>query len=143
MATLLQAPIVTSLRKEVDRFLDRFAEGDLQPVLGRWVPPADLSETDDSLVVEMEIPGFEPTDVHVTLKDQMLTVRGDKKQETERGGKRIVHRECLRTTFMRAIALPTAVDAARATALFRNGMLTITLKKTEEVRGTTIAVQTG
>lgn len=143
MATLLQAPIVTSFRKEVDRFLDRFSEGDLQPMLGRWVPPADLSETDDALVVELEIPGFDPTDVHVTLKDQMLTVRGDKKLETEHSGTRIVHRECLRGTFMRSVALPMSVDPARATALFRNGMLTITLKKAEEARGTTIPVQSG
>ena len=141
MSTLLQAPIVSSFRKEVDRFIDRFSEGDLQPMLGRWVPAVDLSETDEALLVEMEVPGFEPADVHVTLKDTMLTVRGDRKLEPERE-KRFVHRECMRGTFVRTIALPMPVDSARAKALFRNGVLTITLRKTEEVRGTTITVQT-
>lgn len=142
MTTLLQSPIATSFRKEVDRFLDRFSEGDLQPVLGRWVPPTDVSETDEALVVEMEVPGFDPVDVRVTLKDQVLTVRGDKKQDAERTDKRFVHRECMRGTFVRTITLPTAVDAARTKALFRNGMLTVTMGKAEEARGTTIAVQT-
>ena len=142
MSTLLQAPIVTSFRKEVDRFLDRFSEGDLQPMLGRWVPPVDVSETDETLLVEMEVPGFEPADVHLTLKDQMLVVRGDRKPDAERGDKRFVHRECMRGTFVRTIALPMPVDAARAKALFRNGMLSVTLRKAEEVRGTTIAIQT-
>ena len=143
MTTFMQTPIVTSFRKEVDRLLDRFAEGDLQPVLGRWVPPADLSETEDTLIVEMEIPGFNPADVNVTLKDQLLTVRGEVKRETERSEKRVVHRECMHSTFVRAITLPTAVDTARTKAVFQHGMLTVTLGKAEGARGTTIPVQAG
>jgi len=142
MATLMQAPIVTSFRKEVDRLLDRFSEGDLQSVLGRWVPPADLSETDDALIVEMAVPGFNPADVHVTLKDQILTVRGEVKRETERTEKRVVHRECMHSTFVRSITLPTAVDPARTNAVFENGMLTVTMNKAEGARGTTIPVET-
>lgn len=142
MTTLMQAPIVTSFRKEVDRFLDRFSEGDLQSIVGRWVPPVDVSETDDALLVELAIPGFDPADVRVTLKDQVLTVRGDKKPDPEHTDRRVVHRECVHGTFVRTIALPMAVDAARAKAMFHNGMLAITLKKAEEARGTTIAVQT-
>lgn len=143
MATLMQSPIITSFRKEVDRLLDRFSEGDLQPVVGRWVPPIDLSETEDSLIVEMEIPGFKPTDVNVTLKDQLLTVRGEAHRETERTEKRVVHHECMHSTFVRTITLPTGVDVARTKAVFQHGMLTITLGKAEGAKGTTIPVQTG
>jgi HSP20 family protein len=142
MTTLLQAPIAASFRREVDRFLDRFAEGDLQPFVGRWVPPVDVSETDDALLVELEIPGFAPAEVHVFLKDQVMTIRGEKKLDPERSERRYMHRECMSAKFVRTITLPMPVDAARAEAMFRNGMLAITLKKAEEVRGVRIAVQT-
>jgi HSP20 family protein len=135
----MQAPIVNTLRKEMDRFLDRFSEGDLQPVLGRWVPPVDVFETDESLMVELEIPGFDPTDVHVTLKDQVLTVRGELKKEDPKDW-RIVRHECAHASFVRMIPLPAPADAARGTAVFHNGLLTITVNKADEARGTSIPV---
>jgi HSP20 family protein len=142
MTTLMQAPMAASFRKEVDRFLDRFAEGDLQPFVGRWVPPVDVSETDDALLVELQIPGFEPTEVNVNLKDQLMTIRGEKNLDAKLPEKRYMHREFATGKFVRTITLPMPVDATRAEAIFRNGLLAITLKKAEEVRGVPIVVKT-
>ena len=142
MSTLMQAPIVQNFRKEVDRLLDRFSEGDLQPMLGRWTPPANIHETDDKVIVELEVPGYEPSSIHVSVKDHVLTVRSDKKSEPTPSERRVVQRECVRGPFVRNLVLPSAVDHVRAKAHFHNGLLTITLEKSEDVRARTIAIST-
>src|SRR4029453_3650617 len=74
-----------SLKHEMDRVFDRFLEGkwDEIPALGEWTPNMDISETKDSLVAKVEVPGMDPKDIHISLQENLLTIKGEKKQEKE------------------------------------------------------------
>jgi HSP20 family protein len=108
-------------------------------------PRIDVSETDEALTVTAELPGMGEDDVTVELADTVLTLRGEKRHETERreGTARIVERSY--GAFHRAIPVPPGLDADRTEARFDKGVLTVTLPKSEEARARTrrIAVKSG
>jgi HSP20 family protein len=76
---------MSSLRREMDRFFDRFMEPrwDEADTMGDWWPRMDVAETKDAFVVKAEIPGVDQKDIHVSLQEQTLTVKGEKRQERE------------------------------------------------------------
>src|SRR5580765_5069159 len=86
MNTLMPAaPMLTSFRKEMDRLFERAFDKDFElPTLGTWAPLLDLSETNEMVIVRVEVPGIDPKDIQVQLKGQLLTVRGEKFQDTTR-----------------------------------------------------------
>jgi len=132
-----------SLKHEMDRVFDRFLEGkwDEIPALGEWTPNMDISETKDSLVAKVEVPGMDPKDIHISLQEDLLTIKGEKKQEKEEKDEHYHRVERAYGVFTRSVRLPVAVDASKVTASFKNGLLTITLPKTPSARGTTIPVK--
>jgi HSP20 family protein len=134
---------MTSLKQEMDRLFDRFFEprADEFLALGEWAPSLDLSETKDALVVKAEIPGMDPKEVQLSLQEQLLTIKGEKKQEKEEKDERFHRVERTYGAFTRAIRLPVAVDAGKVAATFKNGVLTVTLPKTPAARGTMIPVK--
>lgn len=140
MSTLIQAPMVSNLRKEVDRIIDRFAEGDLPPMLGRWMVPVDVYETDDAIRIEAAVPGFTPERIHVTLQDRVLTLRAERRPEPNANESRIVQREIPRGAFVRQVVLPVLTDIDHTRAAYRDGILTITSPKTEDARARSIAI---
>jgi HSP20 family protein len=103
-----------------------------------WVPPVEISETPDALVVTAELPGMDAKDVHVALEGDVLTVRGEKSEErTEKDEERQFHLvERSYGSFQRAFALPRSIDADKVTARFDKGVLTVTLEKTKEAKKT-------
>lgn len=132
-----------SLKHEMDRVFDRFLEGkwDEIPALGEWTPNMDISETKDSLVAKVEVPGMDPKDIHISLQENLLTIKGEKKQEKEEKDEHYHRVERAYGVFTRSVRLPVAADASKVTASFKNGLLTITLPKTPSARGTTIPVK--
>jgi len=132
-----------SLRKEMDRLFDRFAEPGWPDIskLGEWEPSLDVTETKDAVVVKAELPGVEQKDIAVSMQDGVLTIKGEKEAEKEEKDKRYHRIERSYGAFFRAIRLPAAVDATRVTADFKNGVLTVTLPKAPEAKGTTIPVK--
>lgn len=133
-----------SLRKEVDRFLDRIREGDAFDVLtsSDWVPNMDLSEKPDAFMVKLEVPGIEPKDIEVLFQNGMLTIRGEKKTEVEEKDSRFYRSERSFGTFVRSVRIPAAVDDKLITATFKNGILVIALPKTAEAKAHNIPVKT-
>jgi HSP20 family protein len=131
------------LKQEMDRLFDRFFEPRLDefPVLEGWAPKLDLSETKDALVVKAETAGVEPKDIQISLQEQLLTIKGEKRQEKEEKDERYHRIERSYGTFARTIRLPVPVDAERVNATFKNGLLTITLPKTPAAKGTTIPIK--
>ena len=85
MRALMPLSGFPSLRKEMDRFFDRFGDWEFPELraLGEWTPSLDLSETKDAFVVKAETPGIEPKEIQVSLESQVLTIKGEKKQEKE------------------------------------------------------------
>jgi HSP20 family protein len=134
---------MTSLKKEMDRLFERVWETDFPewPVLGEWSPKLDLADTKDAVVVKAEIPGIDPKEIALSLHDQTLTIKGEKKEEKEEKDDRRHRVERSYGAFVRAIRLPATVDASKTTATFKNGVITVTLPKTAEAKGTTIPVK--
>lgn len=141
MKTLV-APGVMGFRKEMDRFLDRLWDRDFVdlPTIGEWAPMLDMTETKEAFMVKAEVPGVDPNDVHVTLQEQVLTIRGEKKQEVEEKGEQFYRSERVYGTFTRALRLPGAVDVAKVKATFKNGVLIVMMPKAMAANGTSIPV---
>lgn len=111
-----------------------------------WLPAMEIVERDDALLVTAELPGVQSHDVDITLEDGILTIRGEKKEEKKGGEKDRYHVwERRYGSFQRSFTLPNEVDAAKINAKFDDGILTVTLPKTEKakVQGLKIPINVG
>lgn len=133
----------TGLRREMDRLFDRFFESPFTelPALGDWTPALDVAEGKDAITVTAELPGVDPKDIAVALEGDVLTIKGEKEQKKEEKDERQHRVERSWGAFMRSVRLPAAVDSGKVTAAFKNGVVTITLPKTQGAKGTTIPVK--
>lgn len=138
-----------ALQREMNQMFDDIFEG-ISPAalrekgLATFYPSIDVKETDTEITVKAELPGMEEKDVEVTLEDETLTLRGEKKaEEKEEDGKGYWRRETSYGSFLRVIPLPRGIDQEKVDARFKNGVLSITLPKQEEekVKGKKIAVK--
>ncbi len=135
---------LTTLQKEMDSLWDRFfpeTPFHERHVTHEWLPTIEVKETRDKLVVKAELPGLEAKDVDITLTEDILTIRGEKKEEKE---EKDVHRyfmEMYYGTFERKIKLPTLVKTDKIDAAFNKGVLTINLPKSEEARKKEIKIK--
>ena len=134
---------VLGFRREVDRLFDDFFRGSLPSLglsrsLAAW-PNVELSETDGEVRITAEVPGMSEKDVELLMEDGVLTIRGEKKSETEDKDRGYSERYYGR--FERRVALPSNVDEGGANATFRDGVLTVTLPKSAEAeRGRRIPI---
>jgi HSP20 family protein len=133
----------SNMKQEMDRLFDRFWEGDMTPLpaMGTWAPALDISETKDAVMVKAEVPGMESTDIHLSLHDQTLTLKGEKKQEKEEKDEHYYRAERSYGAFVRTVRLPATVDGSKVSATFKNGLLTVTLPKAPAAKGTTIPIK--
>ncbi len=115
--------------------LTRISPPDLPIPVRRFTPNVDIVEEDDAIRVEIEAPGMDPDDLTVSVSEDFLIIRGEKKEE--RGECVGVHR-CERSygAFRRRIPLPVDVDKDKVEAIFKNGVLSITLPKSAEAART-------
>ena len=106
-----------------------------------WSAPAiDMYQTENDVVVKAAVPGFKADEVQINVTEDVLTIKGELKQEEEKKEKSWQIREHRWDSFERSISLPTAVTADQARADFENGILTITLPKSERVKPKTITI---
>ena len=133
----------TSFRSEIDRLFDRLAElkGNEPLALGDWAPSMDVSETKDGLVCTLEVPGMEEKDLQLSLQENLLTIKGEKRKEREEKDEHHHRVERSYGVFTRSLRLPVAVDAGKVTATVKKGVLTVTLPKMPAARGTAIPVK--
>jgi len=139
------APWAGDLRREMDRFLDRYAEPAWEPFAtmtgGAWAPMLDVAETKDAMMVTAELPGVEAKDIGIELTGDLLTLKGEKEKRTEEKEERYHRVERTYGAFLRSVRLPMAVDGSKVTATFKNGVLVVTLPKTPAAKGTMIPVK--
>lgn len=149
-----ESEAITRLRSELDRLFDEaltmpFGAWETKPLLpgvdrtrnGGWFPALDISDSDNELTLRLEVPGIEPKALNVSVTGRVLTVTGEKKEETERKGEDFYHRERRFGTFRRSIELPEAVDADRITAEYSNGVATIRVPKKASVKPRQVEVR--
>jgi HSP20 family protein len=113
---------------------------DVERPVGRWTPHANVTETKDTLTVTAELPGLEAKDVDVAISGDMLTIKGEKKQEKEEKDEHHHVVERSYGAFSRMVRLPAPVAADKIKATFKNGVLTVNLPKTEEAKQKAISV---
>jgi HSP20 family protein len=131
-----------TLREAMDRLFDDAFTRPISLRDGGWSSPAiDMYQTDDEVVVKAALPGFKADEVQINVTGDVLTIRGEMKQEEEKKDRAWHIREQRWGSFERSVALPTAVTSDKANADFENGILTITLPKAEEVKPRTITVK--
>jgi len=147
-----ESDLFRDFQREMNRLFDDFF--DEAPVVAgenpsEWVPAAfvprvDVSETDKEVRVSAELPGMDEKDITVELQDNLLTLRGEKKTEQEEKGENWFRREQACGSFQRSVQLPAGVDASRASAQFRKGVLVVTAPKREEEQEPrqTVTIQT-
>jgi HSP20 family protein len=132
-----------TLREAMDRLFD---DAFTRPMsgFGPSVPAIDVYQTKDAVVVKAALPGYKPDDVQISITNDLLTISGEYKQEDGNGqkeGARYHVREQRYGSFERSILLPSAVKSDKAAADFENGILIITLPKSEEARPRTINIK--
>jgi HSP20 family protein len=138
-----------ALHADFDDFFERFFGGvparSAQPAAVRSIAPrVDVSESETEIVVAAELPGIDEKDVEVSLNEGVLTLRGERKSETEQKdekGKGYHRRERFYGSFERSIRLPADVDVEKTHASFSKGVLTVTLPKSAESRVRRIEVK--
>jgi HSP20 family protein len=137
MKTLMQPPELTTIKDEIDRFFHRVMNGDEYAWMteGDWQPAMDLTETPTAVLCRMDVPGIDPKDIHVTVREGVLTVRGERKSEIEEKEATRYRLERKLGAFMRGIRLPVRVDEKHVVAEFKNGLLTITMPRLQKETG--------
>ena len=109
---------------------------------GQWVPPVDIYETPENLVINVELPGLGPSDVILELKDNRLTLAGERKFLGATSGENYLMAERAYGPFRRSFSMSNNIDGGKITAKFNNGILEINLAKKEESKSRSIPVQT-
>ncbi len=109
-----------------------------------WFFPLDISETKDEIVVHAEIPGLDPGEIDVSLSGNLLTIKGQKGQEEEKGGggKNYLLQERNYGAFSRSVELPGAVQSGKVSASYSNGVLRIVLPKSKRNKSREVKVGT-
>lgn len=134
-----------SLRNAMDQL---FESAFVSPMFG-WLQPSpwgfamDVSENDDEFLVKATLPGINPDDLEITLDNNVLTIKGEVKEEKESEERRYHLRERRYGKFSRSFSLPSWVDAEHIDAQYENGILTLRLPKVEEAKPKRIKVKSG
>ncbi len=135
---------LTSFESEMGDLMNRFFGNREEWPVGREVfaPRINLAETQTDYEVTVELPGMKPEDFRVEMEGSELRISGEKKEEHEEKEKTYHRMERHHGEFFRVIPLPTAVDAEKITAEYKEGVLTVKVPKTEEAKPRKIDVKT-
>jgi HSP20 family protein len=117
------------LHREIDRLFNEFAQGMGPNGQQNLVPSIEISETDKAIEVSAEMPGLERKDVEISIEDDTLTIRGEKKIEENHKDKNVQHSERTYGVFLRVLQLPPGIDPSSVQATMSNGVLKITIPK--------------
>jgi HSP20 family protein len=140
-----------TLREEMDRIFDEFTRGfgplplgrrvfDVEPLLRRETsfgvsaPVVDVVEKEKEFQISAELPGLDEKDIEVSVADDLLTIKGEKKEEKEERAKNYYVSERRYGALQRSFQLPSGIDAEKIEANFQKGVLTLTLPKTPEAQ---------
>ena len=122
------------IRREMLRLLDT-ASGDTEADGGAGVfPPLNISQDDNSFYIRAEVPGVKKEDMDVRIENGVLTLRGERKQDTDVQEGNAHRMERIHGAFTRSFGLPTTVEATKIAATYKDGVLEVTIPKAETAR---------
>ena len=108
---------------------------------GSWTPAVDIYEVDGAVVLKAELPDMRREDIEVNVESHTLTIRGERKLDTEVRQENVHRIERLYGTFRRQFSLPSTVDTSKIAAEYKNGVLTVKLPVRDEAKPRTINVE--
>jgi HSP20 family protein len=132
-----------AFQHEMNRMFDQFfrsGNGE-EAKVSMWRPSVDVYETDDALVIKAELPGVSKDDVSIDVHQNRLTLRGQRKHETEVKDEHYHRVERSYGSFQRSFTLPTTVDTEKAAASFKDGVLELRLPRLESAKPRQLAIQ--
>lgn len=134
---------LSDLRNEIDRLFDApLSElAHTSRLLSGWTPALDMHEDKDNVVVKVELPGMKKEDIDLSLHDGSLSISGERKSEQKFESAEVYRAERFVGRFQRTVALPAPVAVDKVKAQYKDGVLTVTLPKTEEAKPKQIDVQ--
>lgn len=132
---------VMSLRDAMDQLFNDSFTRPFSMSGGSAMPAVDLYQDPDNIFVKAILPGIKPADVQITVTEDILTIKGDYTDSAEQKDVTYIIREQRGGSFERTIRLPSVVQTDKARADFENGVLTITMPKSEAVKPRTITIQ--
>jgi len=133
---------ISRMQDLLDQMMDRaILESPSRGVVGQI--PLDVIQTDEAVLVKATAPGMTADDLSVSISGDTLCIKGELQEETEHEEQEYLLRERRAGSFSRTITLPTLVDSAKAQAAFKDGILTLTLPKAEQVKPRQIKVKAG
>src|SRR5262245_198299 len=141
MALVRWDPIGELAGMEIDRLHRMFTEFTGSGLTRGWVPPVDIFETENhEVVIKAELPDVKREDISVTFENNVLTLKGERKHDVSMKREQYQRVERHVGTFTRAFALPDSVDAAKISASYKDGVLTVRLPRREESKPKQISV---
>ncbi|HVN71747.1 MAG TPA: Hsp20/alpha crystallin family protein [Desulfomonilia bacterium] len=129
---------IDAIRRDVSRLFDDFFSGfNLWPSseradsFGSFMPQVDMTEDEKSIRINAELPGLDEKDIEISVTDDALTIKGEKKEESEHEGEDVYCTERTYGSFTRVLPIPKQVIVDKVEATFKKGVLNITLPKSE------------
>jgi len=119
----------------------RTTSGKETMIVADWTPSVDISETEGEYQIKAEIPDVKKEDVKVTVEDGVLTIQGERKHEKEEKGKKYHRIERSYGSFVRTFSLPDVIDEEKVKAEFKEGVLNLSLPKSEKAKPKAIDVK--
>jgi HSP20 family protein len=147
--TLIRRPSpfadLVSFRDAMERLFDERMFRPIWPLAGdverQVVPALDLYTTPEAVIAKMALPGIKPEDVDITIGDDLVTISGSFKEEKQTTEAGYLHKELSRGAFSRSFSIPMAIKTDEATAAFKEGVLTLTLPKSEAVKPKKVKIE--
>lgn len=144
MAIVRWSPMreMLSVQDEMNRLLgDVFGRRSLEEGTLPWQPPVDIEETRDAYIVRAELPGLRQEDIKITVEDNRLALRGEKRREAEESGTNYHRVERVYGQFERSFTLTHLVRSEKIEAVYKDGVLTVRIPKAEEARAREIQIK--
>lgn len=134
---------MVAMRRAVDRLIDNTVSSDEWKQESDWGLPLDVVEEEDAYIVKASVPGIKPDQFEITYNKGMLTIKGEIKDESESTSGQYHLRERRYGSFTRTISLPNTVNYDNIQANYEDGVLTLKMPKSEEVKPKRIPIQVG
>lgn len=130
------------LQDEINRVFNYSKEPVNQGLFDRTVSPAiDVVEDKDGFTVLCDLPGVKLADLDISVTQDVLTIKGEKKEDEKKEGSKVFRKETWEGSFQRTLALPASVDGSKVEASFKDGVLKVVLPKREEVKPKQISIK--
>jgi HSP20 family protein len=134
---------LSDIQSQMNRLFDNFLGQPTSAEAGErvWAPAADMYETKNEVVLRAELPGLNDKDIHVSITSDLLTIQGERRGENDVQDASHYRRERWFGKFLRTFSLPMPIETSQIKAAYRDGVLTVTLPKSEEIKAKEIKVE--